>query len=136
MDTQTTMEHTAPAEPTLTSETTANPETVSSSSAAAAQPETAESVKPAPSPRRQRLQRAQQRRRLHNVILAGVFLLILLVFFIINLAVKDRDFSDAENRNLTQKPAFSLTTLADGSYFSALSDYTSDQFFGRQMDVP
>ncbi len=131
MDTQTTMEHTAPAEPTLTSEAAANPEAVSSSHAVAAQPETAESVKPAPSPRRQRLQRAQQRRRLHNVILAGVFLLILLVFFIINLAVKDRDFSDAENRNLTQKPAFSLTTLADGSYFSALSDYTSDQFFGR-----
>ena len=131
MDTQTTMEHTAPTQAPLRSETTANPETVSSSSAAAAQPETAESVKPAPSPRRQRLQRAQQRRRLHNVILAGVFLLILLVFFIINLAVKDRDFSDAENRNLTQKPAFSLTTLADGSYFSALSDYTSDQFFGR-----
>ena len=85
----------------------------------------------AQTPRKVRLRRAQQRRRLHNVILAGVFLLFLLVCFIANLAVKDRDFSEAENRNLTQKPALSLTALADGSYFSGLSDYVSDQFFAR-----
>ena len=85
----------------------------------------------AQTPRKVRLRRAQQRRRLHNVILAGVFLLFLLVCFIVNLAVKDRDFSEAENRNLAQKPALSLTALADGSYFSGLSDYVSDQFFAR-----
>lgn len=84
-----------------------------------------------PKPRKTRLRKAQQRRRLHNVILAGVFLLFLLVCFIINLAVKDRAFSEAENRNLAQKPAFSLTTLTDGSYFSGLSDYANDQFFAR-----
>ena len=133
MDIPTTTEHAAPMQAPLTQKATANPGTAADSSprTAASSAGTAESTKPAPSPRKQRLQRAQQRRRLHNVVLAGVFLLILLVFFIINLAVKDRDFSDAENRNLTQKPAFSLTTLTNGSYFSALSDYTSDQFFGR-----
>lgn len=72
-----------------------------------------------------------QRRRLHNVILAGVFLLVLLLFFLINLFVKDKDFSEAENRNLAQKPAFSMTALTDGSYFSGLSDYATDQFFAR-----
>ena len=85
----------------------------------------------AQTPRKVRLRRAQQRRRLHNVILAGVFLLFLLICFLINLAIKDRDFSEAENRNLTQKPTFSLTSLTDGSYFSTLSDYKSDQFFAR-----
>lgn len=81
--------------------------------------------------RKQRLQKAQQHRRLHNVILAGMVLLILLLFFFINLITKDKDFSEAENRNLAQRPALTAAALADGSYFSALSDYTSDQFFGR-----
>lgn len=126
MDTKATAEHTAPDQAPLPPDAAIHPE--------AAQPEAkAEEPIPAemPSPRKQRLRKAQQRRRFHNVILAGVFLLILLVFFLINLATKDRDFSDAENRNLAQKPAFSLSSLADGSYFSALSAYTSDQFFGR-----
>lgn len=80
---------------------------------------------------KQRRRQAAQRRRTHNVILAGLFLLVLLLFFVINLCVKDRDFSDNENRSLAQKPAFSLTTLADGSYFSGLTDHYSDQFFSR-----
>ena len=136
MDTKATAEHTAPDQAPLTPDAAVHPEAAPDSSPhpEAAQPEAkAEKPIPAetPSPRKQRLRKAQQRRRFHNVILAGVFLLILLVFFLINLATKDRDFSDAENRNLAQKPAFSLSSLADGSYFSALSDYTSDQFFGR-----
>ena len=75
--------------------------------------------------------RAAQRRRTHNVILAGVFLLVILVVFVANLCVPDREFSDQENRNLAQRPAFSLSALADGSYFSGLTDHYSDQFFGR-----
>lgn len=74
---------------------------------------------------------AAQRRRTHNVILAGFFLLILIVFAFINLVVKDRDFSDTENRNLAQKPSFSMSTLVDGSYFSGLTDHFNDQFFAR-----
>lgn len=136
MDTKATAEHTAPDQAPLTPDAAVHPEAAPDSSprTEATQPAAkAEAPIPAetPSPRKQRLRKAQQRRRFHNVILAGVFLLILLVFFLINLATKDRDFSDAENRNLAQKPAFSLSSLADGSYFSALSDYTSDQFFGR-----
>lgn len=78
-----------------------------------------------------RKQKALARRRLHNVLLSAVFLLFLLICFLINLAVQDRDFSEAENRNLTQKPSFSLATLVDGSYFSTMSDYVNDQFFAR-----
>ena len=74
---------------------------------------------------------AAQRRRTHNVILAGAFLLILLVFAVINLIVKDREFSDTENRNLTQKPAFSAASLVDGTYFAGLTDHFTDQFFSR-----
>lgn len=80
---------------------------------------------------KQRRRQAAQRRRTHNVILAIVFLLILLLFFIINLFTGTKTFSDAENRNLAQMPDFSLTALADGSYFSNLTDYYNDQFFAR-----
>ena len=74
----------------------------------------------------------RQRRATHNVILAGAFsFLILLLFFLINLFVRDRDFSDAENRKLAQKPQLTTASLLDGSYFSDLTSYTADQFFGR-----
>ena len=144
MDTPITPEQTAPEATPITQEVPESLDTAASSPAQ--EPETAEAPSPSqdapeepqeaqepqpPKPRKTRLRKAQQRRRLHNVILAGVFLLFLLVCFIVNLAVKDRDFSEAENRNLTQKPAFSLTTLTDGSYFSGLSDYANDQFFAR-----
>ena len=144
MDTPITPEQTAPEATPITQE---SPEPVNTAAPSPAQePETAQASSPSqdapeepqeaqdpqpPKPRKVRLRKAQQRRRLHNVILAGVFLLFLLVCFIVNLAVKDRDFSEAENRNLAQKPAFSLTTLTDGSYFSGLSDYANDQFFAR-----
>lgn len=144
MDTPITPEQTAPKatpvpqespEPvnTATTSSTQKPEAAEAPTSSQDAPEEAqEAPEPQPpKPRKARLRRAQQRRRLHNVILAGVFLLFLLVCFIVNLAVKDRDFSETENRNLAQKPAFSLTALTDGSYFSGLSSYTSDQFFAR-----
>ena len=93
------------------------------------QPKQAQAKRTAAAKKRRRM--AAQRTRLHNVLLAGVFLLILLVFAFINLIVKDKDFSEAENRNLSQKPALTVAAIKDGSYFSGLSDYASDQFFAR-----
>ena len=72
-----------------------------------------------------------QRRRLHNVLLTGLFFLTILIFFLANLFVKDKPFSDAENRNLAQKPALSRAALADGSWFDGLTDWYNDQFFAR-----
>ena len=75
--------------------------------------------------------RAAQRRSSHNVLLAALLLLTILVVGVANLAGKDRSFSESENRNLAQKPQFSWTSLADGSWFAGLTDWYSDQFFGR-----
>ena len=63
------------------------------------------------------------------------FLLIgvLLFFTVINFFASDRDFSDAENRNLAQKPELSWQSLKDGSYFEGLDDYLADQFVGRDF---
>lgn len=71
------------------------------------------------------------RRRTHNTRLTLVFLAIVAVFAIVNLIVRDRDFSENENRKLAQRPAFSTSALLDGSYFSELTSYYSDQFFAR-----
>ena len=74
---------------------------------------------------------AAQRRRVHNVLLAGVFLLVAALFLLINLFTRDREFSQAENRNLAQRPALTLGTLVSGDYFSGLTDWYNDQFFAR-----
>lgn len=60
-------------------------------------------------------------------LLAGVILLVTLF----GLFTKDREFSPNENRNLAQKPAFTLSALADGTFLSDLSTYYADQFPGR-----
>lgn len=47
---------------------------------------------------------------------------------IFTLAVKDRAFSESENRVLSQKPVFSLSGLLDGSFMTDFESWLSDQF--------
>ena len=62
------------------------------------------------------------------VLLGGVA-----VFLVLSLVMPDREFSDRENRKLAQMPDFSLSALADGTYFDDLGDYLADQFPGRDL---
>ena len=50
---------------------------------------------------------------------------------LLSVLLKDRDFSESENRKLAQFPSVSLSALADGSWFAGLGDYMADQFPGR-----
>ncbi len=70
----------------------------------------------------------QVNRRLQGRLLS--FLLVGAVFLtlVLGLLVPDREFSDAENRGLTQAPKVTLGGLLDGSYLTQLGDYTADQF--------
>ena len=52
-------------------------------------------------------------------------------FVILGLISPDREFSESENRKLAQAPEFSLSALADGSWFDDLGSYVADQFPGR-----
>ena len=57
----------------------------------------------------------------------------LFIIFIFGLAAAallqpDRAYSAAEKRNLTQFPALSLRTIADGSFMDRMEDYAADQF--------
>ena len=67
----------------------------------------------------------------HNLCILCLFVLVLIVVCLACLIAKDRPFSDTENRSLAQKPALSASALADGSFFSGLDSWYSDQFPAR-----
>lgn len=58
----------------------------------------------------------------------AVFLSLIGPFFILHLALPDRDFSPRENRYLEEFPRFSLSSLFSGDYTRQLETYTTDQF--------
>ena len=68
-----------------------------------------------------------------NKILGLGFVLVLAGFTAANFLHKDVKFSDTENRMLQQKPAFSLTELADGRFMSSFEAYQTDQFAFRDQ---
>ncbi len=74
-----------------------------------------------------------------NHILGILFVAVLLAFFVVNLVVKDRGFSESENRSLSERPVLSWQSLASGTFTEDFETYESDQFVGRrvfrEMDV-
>lgn len=64
---------------------------------------------------------------------------IIIVFFLIfiygmaigNLLIKDRTFSEAENRMLAQMPAVSGESILSGKFMTDFEKYVTDQFIGR-----
>ena len=86
----------------------------------------------APKPRRITVRQWMNRNRTrHNLCILCLFVLVLIVVCLAGLIAKDRPFSDTENRSLAQKPALSASALADGSFFSGLDSWYSDQFPAR-----
>jgi len=61
-------------------------------------------------------------------ITAALFCIFLAGFGLLHLLLPDRDFSPVENRNLSQRPAFSWEKLAEGAYTADLEEYLADQF--------
>lgn len=57
-----------------------------------------------------------------------LFAAFLAAFLLGHLLLPDRAFSELENRNLAQKPAFTVEGLLDGSYTADLETYIADQF--------
>ena len=56
--------------------------------------------------------RQAQGRYLRTLLLGCV-----VVLLVLGIVLPDRELSESENRKLAQAPAFSLSALADGSYF-------------------
>ena len=84
-------------------------------------------------PRPARRSPVPKNRRLQGQYLSWLLLGLIVLFLVLNLITPDREYSENENRKLSQMPAFSFSALADGSYFSGLGNYIADQFAGRDF---
>ncbi len=61
----------------------------------------------------------------------AIFLAFISIFFLMNLILPDRDFSENENRYLEQLPKFSFENLFEGKFTADFEDYVTDQFVFR-----
>lgn len=68
-------------------------------------------------------------------ILAILFVIIFGGVFIANIVVKDKDFSELENRVLAKKPEFTVNSFVEGRYANKVDDYVNDQFIFRSNFV-
>jgi len=66
-----------------------------------------------------------------NIIIISLFTAFIGLFFVINIVLPDREFSERENRYLQQAPAFSLKALFSGDFTSDFETCTTDQFVLR-----
>lgn len=57
-----------------------------------------------------------------------VFLGFIFLFFLANLLLPDREFSERENRYLQRRPRFTLSRLVSGDYTADFEDFCADQF--------
>jgi len=89
-----------------------------------------EAPAPAPAPKR-RTRRKKHPANVLNLFPLYLFVFLTVVFFLLNLLTPDRELSESENRMLQQRPRFTLSAVADGSYFSDLEAWYADQFFNR-----
>jgi len=60
-----------------------------------------------------------------------IFLAFIGVFFVLNLVLPDKEFSQQENRMLQTAPKFSFEDLFDGKFTTDFEDYVTDQFAFR-----
>lgn len=66
-----------------------------------------------------------------NWIQTILFLAFIAAFFILNIALPDKDFSQQENRSLQTAPKFTFSDLFSGKFTVAYEDYVTDQFAFR-----
>lgn len=66
-----------------------------------------------------------------DIVISVLFVLVLSLFFILNVFKSDNEVSVSERRKLTLMPKFSFKTLFNGTYFNEFDKYTTDQFIYR-----
>ena len=74
-----------------------------------------------------------RRRSLIENIIGKLFIALLFLFMLINLAVPDREMSEEENRMLATRPALNASTVMNGDFMEQWESYQSDQFAGRNF---
>lgn len=79
--------------------------------------------------KRKKLSPLARHRRKQGKLMTWVLLGSIVLCLVLGLLVKDRDFSESENRKLATFPQFSFS----GKFLTGLSDYMADQFPGRDF---
>ncbi len=62
------------------------------------------------------------------IIVSVIFIIIIAAFFISGIISDDREFSENENRKLSEKPELSFSAVVSGKYSDAFESYVQDQF--------
>ena len=65
--------------------------------------------------------------KISQIIMVSVFIVFIFGFAVWSFLLKDRKFSEMENRNLAQFPEFTWKNLKDGTFTDGLEKYMSDQ---------
>ena len=68
-------------------------------------------------------------------VMGGLFSIILILVFIINVIVPNRKFYEKENRVLASRPEMDVARMSTGKYQKSYEAYVNDQFFGRDFWV-
>ncbi len=71
----------------------------------------------------------------YSIVMGICFAAILAFFFIANVLVPDKDFSEQENRSLQTFPDFSIAEYTSGRFESKLENYANDQFIARNAFI-
>lgn len=77
--------------------------------------------------------RNQRRLRRIEGTVGKVFILCMIVFFLLNLIVSDKEMSEEENRMLAQMPKLTWGSLVSGDFMTKYETYLADQFAGRNI---
>ncbi len=72
-------------------------------------------------------------RRKYDSMLGKITAGVLAGVMVLNLILPDNQSSEIENRELSQAPSVSLTSVADGSFSEKVEEWQSDQFIGRNV---
>ena len=59
------------------------------------------------------------------------FVMCMIIFFLLNLIVSDKEMSEEENRMLAGSPRLSWSSLVSGDFMTKYETYLADQFAGR-----
>ena len=62
-----------------------------------------------------------------------VFVMCMIIFFLLNLIVSDKEMSEEENRMLAGSPRLSWSSLVSGDFMTKYETYLADQFAGRNF---
>lgn len=71
----------------------------------------------------------------YGFLMTASFVAYIAVIFILYIIMKDKVFSENENRNLKTLPSISINTLMDGAFMEEFESYASDQFPERSFFV-